>query len=217
MSARGCVLCKDALRARSYMRIISLKIKQLCSVLDIVRSFASRCTDSPIAMSHTGQKIAQSTGYYPGTGRAASLPNRFPRRLTTGMNQGARVLVISRDPMLLQTRELILGAFFQVNGAGRIQEAEELIATYAFDLIVLCYSLSLSDCGRVAELVQNLNPRPRILNLRATGSPPSGPGSDAELMIEAGPYGLLKKSAEILGVDIRANGQSAQARQFSAA
>jgi hypothetical protein len=54
------------------------------------------------------------------------------------MNQGARVLVISRDPMRLQTRELILGAFFQVNGAGRIQEAEELIATYAFDLIVLC-------------------------------------------------------------------------------
>ena len=133
------------------------------------------------------------------------------------MNQGARVLVISRDPMLLQTRELILGAFFQVNGGGRIQEAEELIATYAFDLIVLCYSLSLSDCGRVAELVQNLNPRPRILNLRAAGSPPSGPGSDAELMIETGPYGLLKKSAEILGVDIRANGQFAQARQISAA
>jgi len=133
------------------------------------------------------------------------------------MNQGAHVLVISRDEMLLQTRELILGAFFQVDGAGRIREAEALISKQSFDLIVLCYSLSASDCARIAELIQNKSPRPKILSLRAAGTMTPVPAADAELMIEAGPYGLLKKSAEILGVDLKAKAQPAQLHHSSPA
>lgn len=133
------------------------------------------------------------------------------------MNHSAQVLVVSRDEMLLQTRQLILGAFFQVNGAGRIQEAEAWIAKRAFDLIVLCYSLSPSECARVVELVEGQSPRPKILTLTAAGTPPSNVGADAELMVEAGPYGLLKKTAEILGVDLKARQQSAQARSSTAA
>ena len=40
------------------------------------------------------------------------------------MNNGAHILVISRDQMLLQTRTLILGAYFQAEPAGRLSEAE---------------------------------------------------------------------------------------------
>jgi hypothetical protein len=39
------------------------------------------------------------------------------------MNSHARVLVVSRDEMLLRTREMILGTFFVVKGAGRFPEA----------------------------------------------------------------------------------------------
>ena len=57
-----------------------------------------------------------------------------------------QVLVASRDPMLLQTRQLILGAFFEVHGAGRVREAEALMARFSFDLIILCSTLGDSDC-----------------------------------------------------------------------
>ena len=124
------------------------------------------------------------------------------------MNDGAYVLVVSRDEMLLQTRQLILGAYFQVNGAGRIQEAEALIAKRVFDLVILCYSLSAGDCRRIAELVWSQDPRPKILSLRAAGTAAPDSVSDQELMIEAGPYGLLKKSAEMLGVDLKAKPQA---------
>lgn len=133
------------------------------------------------------------------------------------MNQGAKVLVISRDEMLLQTRQLILGAYFQVSGAGRIQEAESFLKRCAFDLIVLCYSLSPSECLRVQELVRDQDPRPKILSLRAAGTEDPILECDAELMIEAGPFGLLKKSAEILGVDLKARPQGAYGRSVSAA
>ena len=43
------------------------------------------------------------------------------------MNSHARVLIVSRDEMLLRTREMILGAFFQVERAGRFIEAKALL------------------------------------------------------------------------------------------
>ena len=115
-----------------------------------------------------------------------------------------QVLVISRDPMLLQTRQLILGAFFEVHGAGRIREAEELMSRYRFDLIILCYTLAESECQRVMASVADQKKPPRILILSPAGRPPVEPGSSLVVMSEAGPYYLLKKTAEMVGVDIKA-------------
>jgi hypothetical protein len=133
------------------------------------------------------------------------------------MKEGSHVLVFSRDQMLLQTRELIPGTLFQVQGAGRIQEAEALIAKNSFDLIVLCHSLSPSDRERVAALIEQQSPQPRLLFLRAAGTLPPDAGSDALLMLEASPYGLLKKAAEILGVDMKAKSHSTDVRHDTAA
>ena len=115
-----------------------------------------------------------------------------------------QVLVVSRDEMLLQTRQLILGAFFQVYGAGRIREAEDLISRRRFDLIVLCYTLPESECQRVIDMVARQETRPRILVLSRAGSQPPEKESSLVMMTEAGPYYLLKKTAEMLGVDIKA-------------
>ncbi len=115
-----------------------------------------------------------------------------------------QVLVVSRDAMLLRTRQLILGAFFQVQVAGRIREAETLIATHSFDLIILCYVLTDAERRQVMELAAEQKRRPRILMLTPAGIPPEEQDSADATMSEAGPYYLLKKSAELLGVDIRA-------------
>jgi len=114
-----------------------------------------------------------------------------------------QVLVVSRDQMLLDTRKLLLGTFFNVKSAGRIREAEALISSENFDLIVLCYTLSEEECTQVIDLTANQRPRPRILILTAAGTRPMQQFSAQVSMTEAGPYPLLKKCAEILDVDLR--------------
>jgi len=114
------------------------------------------------------------------------------------------VLVVSRDPMLLQTRQLILGAFFQVHGAGRMREVEALMSRYSFDLIILCYTLPESERQAVMNLVADVKWPPRILLMTPIGSWQEVAAPGQAMMTEAGPYYLLKKSAEMLGIDIKA-------------
>lgn len=118
----------------------------------------------------------------------------------------SKVLVFSRDPLLLETRRLILGAFFQARGAGSIEDAEALLAMHRFDLIILCSTLSDQECDRVVELAEFQKPRPHILILSPPGCNPPRSSADNMLMTESGPYQLLKRSAEILGVDLKAPG-----------
>jgi len=113
------------------------------------------------------------------------------------------VLVVSRDPMLLQTRQLVLGAFFEVRSAGRIREAESLMSRYSFDLIILCYTLGESECQAMMDLTADLKRRPKLLVLSPMGRPPDESVAGGAMMMEAGPYYLLKKSAEMLGIDIK--------------
>jgi DNA-binding NtrC family response regulator len=133
------------------------------------------------------------------------------------MNAVGHVLVVSKDQMLLQTRQLILGAFFQVNGAGRVQEVESLLSRQAFDLIILCYSISDDERSHILNLVQGRTPRPRILNLKANGFETAPIEADQELTMEGGPYGLLKKTAQMLGVDLRAKPPTVRSRTTTVA
>ncbi len=115
-----------------------------------------------------------------------------------------QVLVVSRDAMLLQTRQLILGAFFSVQGASRIREAGELISSRPYDLIILCYTLTPEECRSIIGLAAKQKRPARVLMLTPNGIEAAGPVPGDAIMSEAGPYYLLKKSAEMLGVDIRA-------------
>ena len=121
---------------------------------------------------------------------------------TVSMNR--QVLVVSRDAMLLQTRQLILGTFFHAECAGRIREAEVLMASRRYDLIVLCYTLTERERRQIMEMAAEQKYRPKVLLLIPAGSPAEEPGPGDAVLTEAGPYYLLKKSAEMLGVDIRA-------------
>jgi hypothetical protein len=118
----------------------------------------------------------------------------------------AEVLVFSRDQLQLETRRLILEAFFHARGAGSIEDVEALLATRKFDLIILCSTLSQQDCDKVFELAECQKPRPQILIQSSPGCDPPRFAADHVLITESGPYQLLKRSAEILGVDLKASG-----------
>jgi hypothetical protein len=115
-----------------------------------------------------------------------------------------QVLVVSRDAMLLQTRQLILGAFFRTLSAGRLREVEALLSTNRVDLIILCYTLAEEECRHVIDLAMEQKTPPRILRLTPAGFSSHEDLPSDSVLAEAGPYYLLKRSAELLGVDIQA-------------
>lgn len=123
------------------------------------------------------------------------------------MKTSARVLVVSRDQMLLQTRKLILGAFFEVEAAGRVPEAESMVAERPVDLIVLCYSLADDEYAKMVELAKRQDPRPKILTLSSAVNRMGRSGADQDFMMENGPYALLKKTTEMLGFRIKGPGR----------
>jgi DNA-binding NtrC family response regulator len=119
------------------------------------------------------------------------------------MKSNAQVLLVGKDEMLLQTRKLILGAYFQVDAAGRVSHAVQMMAERSFDLIVLCTSLSGHECERIAGLARTQNPRPKVLTLSATGQQSCGDGAGDEVMQEIGPLALIRKSAAMLGLEMK--------------
>jgi DNA-binding NtrC family response regulator len=120
------------------------------------------------------------------------------------MNTSVQVLVVSRDPILLETRQLILKRHFRVKGAANVQDAERLVLRNDFELIILCYTLNESECARLLGLVQSLNPIPRTLALSAGGTSCVPEGVEQLWIADGGPGRLVARSAELLGIDLNA-------------
>ena len=124
------------------------------------------------------------------------------------MSRPKRILLVSRDLVVLQTRKLMLGAYFDVNAAGRVLEARALLGEQNFDLIVLCYTLSQDECQEIVELAQQRCPGAKVLVLTAAGY--AAKHVDVHryfLAAEDGPFTLVKKSAELLGFEFRSKGR----------
>jgi DNA-binding NarL/FixJ family response regulator len=126
------------------------------------------------------------------------------------MNRGAHILVVSRDQMLLQTRALILGAYFQVESAGRIPEAELAMSRIDFDLVVVCYSLPDDEYRKLMDLVAVQGHRPKVLILNNAVNGRIRGGADGETITDSGPYQLLKKAAEMVGFPLKPMGRAAR-------
>ena len=124
------------------------------------------------------------------------------------MNSHARVLVVSRDEMLLRSREMILGAFFAVRGAGRFNEARTLLTSNIFDLVVICHSLTPDECERLASMARERSPRCQVLAMTASSRENARSWADKQLGVDAGPYGLLKKCAEMLGFVLKSKARA---------
>ncbi len=127
------------------------------------------------------------------------------------MSRPKRILLVSRDLMVLQTRKLMLGAYFDVHAAGRVLEAKTLLGEQYFDLIVLCYTLTQDDCQTIVDMAQQHCPQARILVLTSAGY--AAKQVDIHryfLAAEDGPFTLVKKSAELLGFEFRSKGRMVQ-------
>jgi hypothetical protein len=124
------------------------------------------------------------------------------------MKSNAHILLVGRDEVLLQTRQLILGTFFQVETAGRVAHAAGVLARNRFELVVLCHSLSDDEWRNVVDLVTQQNPSPRILTLNLTGRPDAPVGDNLELDANTGPLALVKKCAEMLGAELKSVGST---------
>jgi len=127
------------------------------------------------------------------------------------MNSHARVLVVSRDEMLLRSREMILGAYFAVQGAGRFVEAKSLLTSNNFDLVVICHSLTADECERLAAMAHEHSHRCQVLAMSPSSRGSMKPWADKQLGVDAGPYGLLKKCAEMLGFVLKSKARAAHA------
>jgi hypothetical protein len=115
------------------------------------------------------------------------------------MNSQLSVLIVSRDEMLLKTRELIFGAYFHVATAGRPTEAVPLLKSTHFDLVVLCHSLRDDECELLADLAHHHARPGKTLALKPiTDFGDERPWADDEIGVDAGPYGLLLKAARML-------------------
>lgn len=124
------------------------------------------------------------------------------------MDHPKRILLVSRDLMVLQTRKLMLGAYFDVSAAGRVLEARTLLAERPFDLIVLCYTLTDDDCQKVLDAAHLHCPDAKILTLTVTGYAATHAVADSYFLpAEKGPFILVKKSAELLGFEFRSKGR----------
>ena len=101
--------------------------------------------------------------------------------------------------MLLRTRELIFGAYFHVTGVGRPQEAVARLVSSHFDLVVLCHSLRDDESERIVKLAHEQAYSPKILALKpVTDFGDERAWADDEIGVDAGPYGLLLKAAQML-------------------
>jgi hypothetical protein len=119
------------------------------------------------------------------------------------------VLIVSRDEMLLRTRTMIFGAFFHAEAAGRPLEAAAHLKASDFDLVVLCHSLRDDECERLAQLAHHRAHPAKTLGLKAvTELGQKRPWADDEIGVDAGPYGLLAKAAEMLDYRISSRAKS---------
>lgn len=123
------------------------------------------------------------------------------------MNTHSQILVVSRDRMLLQTRQLILGTYFEVQTAGRISEAGSILSKHEFDLIVLCDTLSDPERRQIADMVRDQHPKPTLLSLLGPGTKDHDPAIGRKLSCNGGPLQLLRECADVLGCDLRTSGK----------
>jgi hypothetical protein len=117
------------------------------------------------------------------------------------MNAHPRILLVGRDQMLLQSRRLILGTYFDVDAAGRVSEACMLISKRDFSVIVLCDTLSEAECRQIADHTRDQTPQPTLLSLLGPGNRDAS-STFGRTIADEGPMQLLKVCAEVLGFDL---------------
>jgi DNA-binding response OmpR family regulator len=115
------------------------------------------------------------------------------------MPSPASIFVYGRDPQLLETRRWVLersGA--RVWTATELSEFDQVASSEAIDLIILCHSLSMEECGRALEMAHSRWPGVQSLLMMSELSD-RYTVSDQIADVWRGPDYLLQTVAKLIG------------------
>lgn len=119
------------------------------------------------------------------------------------------VMFFGRDELLLQTRGRIFElAGFQVSFAEELRQVSPVVSEHSVDLIVLCHSLSSTECTAVRLIAENAGIQVLQLLITDRGV---GEGHDSEMKKPAGvtfdwmrgPEALLEEVCSLLHIERR--------------
>jgi hypothetical protein len=108
------------------------------------------------------------------------------------MGPSLTVLLYGRDRSLLNTRELILQkAGYRVWTAADLSEIDRAVQGERVDLLILCHSLTLEQCGRALAFCHSRWPFTKSLLLAVAGSWCAAGKPELVFEAAAGPAELL--------------------------
>jgi len=112
------------------------------------------------------------------------------------------ILSISDDPTLNRTRRMLLEKYADVSLAATLPEAATLLSSCRFDLVLLCYSLTMQECRAIVSLAHGLLPPPKVLALAQSDQRLFLTAPDQEFL-PGNPADLLRKIASMTGLEIQ--------------
>ncbi len=113
-------------------------------------------------------------------------------------SQKARVVCLGRDLQLLRTRLQVLVKRYDAVEVSSVEQLGELPAEPAFDLVLLCHSLSREDCRASVEIAEQRWPEAKILALTTGGFQTPYERADAVVAGLHGPVVLLKAIDQLI-------------------
>ena len=116
----------------------------------------------------------------------------------TAYTQNFRVVCFGRDLELLRTRIQVLARTYDVVEVSSVDELEALAAEPAFDLVLLCHTLSPEECRASAELTQQRWPQAKVMVLITGASSARYEKADAVVMSIQGPAVLLQSIHQLM-------------------
>jgi hypothetical protein len=114
-----------------------------------------------------------------------------------------RVLCFSRDQSLLETRGAVLATRYQTVTVMSVEEIYALQPDIQFDVVVLCHSLSDTDCDVASAIARQWWPQAKILGL-ATSRSGCSTSADGVVQTADGPCALLRAVDSLIRPSIEA-------------
>lgn len=110
-----------------------------------------------------------------------------------------RVLCISRDQRLLETRQLVLITRYQATCVHNPEEIQDIPEHEAFDVLLLCHTLSQEECQRSADIARKRWPAIKVVAIWL-GWPKSLEFADVPVSATEGPNSLFEAIERAAGV-----------------
>jgi DNA-binding NtrC family response regulator len=123
------------------------------------------------------------------------------RMVPNTMHNSGSILIYGRDAALLETRRLLLeSAGFTVATALELAAITQLLSGPAFDLSLLCHTLSHDERETLMSVAQRVRPEMKFIVMSAPGVAQGDSGRHSVVDVFDGPEKLVNKVKSMVGV-----------------